>query len=205
MYKNIEIDHIFTIVNQGFEHNLSEELNSQIKLKRTHTGQGTSARFLPFERNYLEFIWLSNLEESKGNQLKLYKRFMANQCPFGIAFPGKIEDEFKNDFIEYNPSYSIGSTKILIHRSHFEDFSIPMLFVMDLGVEHSALYPKNNPYFDKSYLHLGGFEKVSLTLKEYSKTLENFPTLIQKTGDLFKLEIAGAKGPELSEFNIDFN
>lgn len=71
MYKNIEIDHIFRIVDPDFYEQLSIDFKDQIQLKKDHVGQGTSSRFLPFEKNYLEFIWLSNLEESKSNQLQL--------------------------------------------------------------------------------------------------------------------------------------
>ncbi len=204
MYTNIEIDHIFRIVEPDFYEQLSIDLKDQIELKKDHVGQGTSARFLPFERNYLEFIWLSNLEESKSNQLQLYKRFTANQCPYGIAFRGKIDKKHREDFIEYNPTYSTGNQKILIHKSHFEDFGIPMLFVMDLGLENSALYPKNMSIFRGSNLQGGGFDSVTLKIKQYSKTLEKFPFINQEVDKTFQIEISGAHGPNLEQFNIYF-
>ena len=41
---------------------------------RIHKGQGTSAEFILFPKNYFEYIWIDDLEASKNNLLKLYKR-----------------------------------------------------------------------------------------------------------------------------------
>ena len=58
MYQNLEIDHIFTIVNPSFKSGLQEQIQGLIGHRKEHQGQGTTAEFILFQRNYLEFIWL---------------------------------------------------------------------------------------------------------------------------------------------------
>lgn len=79
-----------------------------------------------------------------------------------------------------------------------------MLFIMDLDLDNIAFHPKNMAIFSGSNFHRGGFDKVTLKLKKFSKTLEKFPSISQEIGETFKIEIFGAKGPNLNQFNIYF-
>ena len=78
-------------------------------------------------------------KEASTNELKLNKRFNSKRCPFGIAFRGTLTEKERIDFWEYKPE-NLPSGSIWVHSSHLTDFSLPMIFVMDLKLGNESYW-----------------------------------------------------------------
>jgi hypothetical protein len=189
-YKEIEIDHIFTIVSPHFLEKGLIKPNSLIGNLTHHKGQGTSAEFMPFEQNYLEFIWLSNEEEARNNDLHLQQRFTSNKCPFGFGFRGKVDEGHLDDFNIYKPSY-LSQGRILDHKSQTSNFNIPMYFVMDLDKDNESFYPINMKSFSKDRIQSGGIKKVILHTPHPDPVNSLFPQIEQVKSDTWGLQVIG--------------
>ena len=127
----IALNHVFSFVEEGFPRKrilFAEKL--KVGQTRDHAGQGTSAQFVYFPKDYLEFIWLRSIGESQFNQLKLNRRAAWRESgfsPFGIGLSGKVPLEHRDLFEEYLPPYS-ESLRIMIYRKCEEVPSLPLIF-----------------------------------------------------------------------------
>lgn len=91
---------------------------------RSHKGQGTRAEFILFPKNYFEYIWIDDLEASKSNILKLYRRDQKNACKYGLCFTGALPGEYGKDFILYSPPYNPSSKIMVLEESIDNDLSL---------------------------------------------------------------------------------
>ena len=135
------LNHYFTLVDKSFPQ--KEELLKQgFKLHgpNCHKGQGTSAEFVLFPKNYFEYIWIDDVESSKNNLLQLYKREQSLACKYGLCFSGILPKEHIKDFVLYVPPYSPNS-KIMVLKESIDDLSMPLIFV-DVNSKDSE--PRNN-------------------------------------------------------------
>lgn len=141
---SLTLNHYFTLVDKSFPEK-QELLQQGLKLTgpRKHTGQGTSAEFVLFPKNYFEYIWIDDLEVSKNNLLKLYKRNQKNACKYGLCFSGTLPEEYNKDFILYIPPYSPNS-KILVFEESIEDITMPLIFMDARSKDPKDSEPQNN-------------------------------------------------------------
>ena len=129
-----QIDHIFQIVkNEEEAWNLARATGLKIFPRRDHQGQGTSAIFLIFEKNYFEYIWLRDAEEAKNNLLRWdlkHEAFLNGGSPFGVAFRGTIPDDLKSKFTLYKPAYGVGRYEIYMLQESLDYHKQPKFFFM---------------------------------------------------------------------------
>jgi hypothetical protein len=196
-YTNIEIDHIFTIVSPSFPEKNLISRNDLIGNRNKHKDQGTSAEFMAFEQNYLEFIWLSDQEEARSNDLHLQQRFTSNQCPFGFGFRGKIDEDHLDDFNIYKPSY-LSQGRILDHKSQQIDYKVPMFFIMDLDKDIKSFYPTNIKSFSSDVIQTGKIERVILHTPYPSPTNALFPQIEQVKSNKWGLQVIGLEDNDFS-------
>ncbi len=196
----IELDHVFVNVKEGFPE--KETLNGNLRIghRSKHKDQGTEVEFLAFEKNYLEFIWLSDKEEASKNPLKLNERFLANQCPFGVGYRGVLDAEQKSEFWEYKPEYMKAGT-IWVHNSALEDFSLPMVFVVELGVDNKSMWPSRKKTWSPDQILSGGFNEVVISGPLDPNELV-FPQLKFMPADTYSMQIAGVESLRLDTLNI---
>lgn len=132
-FNNIAFPQRQDLLKQGFK----------ITGPRSHKGQGTSAEFILFTKNYFEYIWIDDLEASKDNLLKLYKRDQENACKYGLCFTGLFPEEYRKDFILYNPPYSPKS-KIMVLQESIENLSMPLIFMDANSSDPKDSEPQSN-------------------------------------------------------------
>ena len=154
MNNQIELDHVFCFSSPLLpEVDMLSRYQFLIGLGRNHPGQGTANRCVMFKKNYLELIYLYSEDESKKNQLKLYRRANWKQTgasPFGIALRGTLSTRDLEQFISYKPDYLQTGT-ILIHK---HDDRLPLIFLMP--------YPVNKNYLDQNFIdHPNGSDRIS--------------------------------------------
>ena len=138
------LNHYFTLVDKSFPE--KKDLLRQgfvLTGPRSHKGQGTSAEFILFPQNYIEYIWIDDLEASKNNLLKLYTRDQKGACKYGLCFTGLLPEELKKDFIIYNPPYSTNS-KILVFAESIHDLSMPLIFIDARSLDPKDAEPQNS-------------------------------------------------------------
>ena len=197
MYKNLEVDHIFRIVEDD-----GEAINKILLLGfsaseiREHTGQGTSSRFIFFEKNYLELIYLRSREESQNNFVKFHERVdnfrNKSGSPYGIGFRGKLSEIEKNDFEFYEPKYNLSGNNftIYMHSSYFTNPEMPAIFFLEVNNSTKEdFYPINKGVSCEKYMPLNKFTDVKLIspiLKD-----ESFGNFEIQKGDEEKLLING--------------
>jgi len=171
MYSSLEIDHIFRIVRDD-EHALQmiEELGFDPKKTKitVHTGQGTSARFVFFEQNYLEFIYLRDKEESRHCPLNIGKRIAhwesSNGMPYGVGLRGVLSPTEKEDFKAHKPDY--GNYTLYLHKSVSSDLTMPEVFLLEVeGRPREQYFPKNFGEGWNELIH------KSTDLKEFSSAV----------------------------------
>jgi len=138
------LNHYFTLVDKSFPQR-QDLLKQGFKLTgpRSHKGQGTSAEFILFPKNYFEYIWIDDLEASKNNLLNLYRRNQKNSCKYGLCFTGALPEEHSKDFILYNPPYR-PSSKIMVLEESIEDLSMPLIFIDANSNDPKDSEPQNN-------------------------------------------------------------
>lgn len=196
----IELDHVFVNVGKGFPE--KEKLSNRLHIGngRRHEGQGTEAEFLAFEKNYLEFIWLADEQEASQNPLELDKRFLANQCSFGVAFRGQLDESQASSFWQYKPPY-LSKGCIWVHKSHKEDFSLPMIFVVDVGLENEAMWPIKKNIWAPDQILPGEFKKIIINGPMTSQDLQ-LPQLEFKSAENYSMEISGVGGLMLESVQV---
>lgn len=147
------LNHYFTLVNKSFPQK-QELIKQGYKLMgpSCHKGQGTSAEFILFPKNYFEYIWIDDLEASKRNLLKLYRRDQEDACKYGLCFTGALPEEHREDFILYNPPYSPNS-KIMVLEESIEDLSMPLIFMDAKSSDPKDSEPQNNKKISKDVLN----------------------------------------------------
>lgn len=138
------LNHYFTLVDKSFPQK-PELLRQGFKFTgpRNHKGQGTSAEFILFPRNYFEYIWIDDLEASKNNLLQLYKRNQKNTCKYGLCFTGVLPEEQSKGFIIYKPPYSPISS-IMVLKESIDDLSMPLIFIDANSNNPKDSEPQNN-------------------------------------------------------------
>lgn len=138
------LNHYFTLVDKSFPQK-QDLLKQGFKLTgpRTHEGQGTSAEFILFPKSYIEYIWIDDLEASKNNLVKLYRRDQKNACKYGLCFTGVLPQEHSKHFVLYTPPYS-PSSKIMVLEKSIEDLSIPLIFMDAKSNDPKDFEPQNN-------------------------------------------------------------
>lgn len=197
MYKNLEVDHIFRIVEDDTDAiNKISLLGFYPSEIREHTEQGTSSRFIFFEKNYLELIYLRSREESQNNFVKFHQRVdnfrNKSGSSYGIGFRGKLSQIEKNDFELYQPKYNLSGKSFIIymHGSYFTNPEMPAIFFLEVSNStKEEFYPINRGLSCEKYLSLNQFTDVVLIspiLKE-----ESFGNFQIKKGDEDKLLING--------------
>lgn len=140
----IALNHYFTLVDESFPQK-QELLKQGFKLTgpRKHTGQGTSAEFILFPKNYFEYIWIDDLEASKNNILKLYRRNQKNACKYGLCFTGVLPEKYNKDFILYTPPYS-PSSNIRVLEESIDNIAMPLIFMDANSKDPKDSEPQNN-------------------------------------------------------------
>jgi len=138
------LNHYFTLVDKSFPQK-QDLLNQGFQLwgPRIHKGQGTSAEFILFPKCYFEYIWIDDLDASKKNLLKLYRRELKNACKYGLCFTGVLPEEYSKDFILYRPPYSPRS-KIMVFEKSIDDLSMPLIFMDANSNDPKDSEPQNN-------------------------------------------------------------
>jgi hypothetical protein len=138
------LNHYFTLVDQSFPEK-QDLIKKGFKLfgPRSHKGQGTSAEFVLFPKSYFEYLWIDDLEASKKNLLKLYRREEKNACRYGLCFTGVLPEEQSKNFILYSPPYSPNS-KILVLEESIDDLSMPLIFMIANAEDPRESEPQNN-------------------------------------------------------------
>jgi len=138
------LNHYFTLVDKSFPQK-QDLLKKGFKLHgpQSHKGQGTSAEFILFPKSYFEYIWIDDLEASKNNLLKLYRRDQENACKYGLCFAGVLPEKHSKDFILYSPPYS-PSSKIMVLEESIEDLSMPLIFMDANSNDPKDSEPQNN-------------------------------------------------------------
>ena len=138
------LNHYFTLVDKSFPQK-QDLLKQGFKLTgpRSHTGQGTSAEFILCPKSYIEYIWIDDLEASKNNLLKLYRRDQKNACKYGLCFTGVLPEEQSKDFILYSPPYN-PSSKIMVLEKSIDDLSMPLIFMDANSNDPKDSEPQNN-------------------------------------------------------------
>lgn len=138
------LNHYFTLVDKSFPQ--KENLLRRGYIfhgPSSHKGQGTSAEFVLFPKNYFEYIWVDDHEASKNNLLQLYKREHQSSCKYGLCFSGALPREYKKDFILYTPPYS-PKTKILVLQESLVDLRMPLIFISANSSDPKESEPQNN-------------------------------------------------------------
>jgi len=138
------LNHYFTLIDKSFPQ--KEELLKQgfiIHGPNCHKGQGTSAVFVLFPKNYFEYIWIDDLESSKNNLLQLHKRDHENACKYGLCFSGALPEKHNKDFIFYVPPFSPNS-KMMVLRESIDDLTMPLIFVDVKSKEPKDSEPQNS-------------------------------------------------------------
>jgi hypothetical protein len=138
------LNHYFTLVDRSFPQK-QDLLKQGFKLfgPRSHIGQGTSAEFVLFPKSYFEYIWIDDLEASKSNLLKLYRRDQDSACKYGLCFTGVLPAEQSKDFILYCPPYS-PNNKLMVLEESIDDLSMPLIFIDANSNDPKDAEPQNN-------------------------------------------------------------
>lgn len=138
------LNHYFTLVDKSFPQR-KDLIKKGFKLTGplNHKGQGTSAEFILFPKNYFEYIWIDDLESSKNNLLQLYRRDKEGACKYGLCFAGIIPEGHEKDFVLYTPPYSPNS-KIMVLKESIEDLSMPLIFIDVKSNDPQDSEPQNN-------------------------------------------------------------
>ena len=197
MYENLEVDHIFRIVEDDTDAiNKISSLGFSPSEIGEHTEQGTSSRLIFFEKNFLELIYLRSREESLKNFIKFHQRVdnfrNKSGSPYGIGFRGELSNTEKNDFELYQPQYNLygKSFTIYMHGSYFTNPEMPAIFLMEVNNSTKEdFYPINKGFSCEKDIYLNQFTDVALIspiLKE-----ESFGNFQIKKGDEEKLLING--------------
>lgn len=162
----LTFDHIFCFCKPPATHEVGVTSKEGFTLtdQKGHSGQGTANRCIIFEENYLEFIFLNNLDDAVANPLRLDRRSNWKETkfsPFGIGLRGKISEEDIDNFWIYNPPYWPDG-KIYIHKSNETAQNLPLFFVIpsvkkpsERGVDPNLLKHKSRSTQIKS-IHLAG-------------------------------------------------
>ena len=179
MYENLEVDHIFIIVEDDADGiNEISSLGFSASEVRNHTAQGTSSRFIFFEKNYLELIYLRSRKESQNNFVKFHERVdnfrNKSGSPYGIGFRGKLSEIEKNNFEFYEPKYNLSGKNftIYMHGSYFTNPEMPAIFFLEVdNITKEEFYPINRGLSCEKNMFLSQFTDVILIspiLKEES-------------------------------------
>jgi hypothetical protein len=138
------LNHYFTLVDEAFPQKTALlERGFKFTGPQKHKGQGTSVEFIFFPKNYIEFLWIDDLEASKNNLLKLHMRTHEDVCKYGFCFTGDLQEKYSKDFIRYTPPYSPNS-KILILEESIDDLSMPLIFMDARSKDPKDSEPQNN-------------------------------------------------------------
>jgi hypothetical protein len=138
------LNHYFTLVDKSFPQRQGlVEQGFKLTGPSSHKGQGTSAEFVLFPKTYFEYIWIDDLEASKNNLLKLYRRDQKDACKYGLCFAGVLPQKYSKDFILYIPPYSPNS-KIMVLEESIEDLSMPLIFMDAKSNDPEKSEPQNN-------------------------------------------------------------
>jgi|GEM_PF-5798123 len=166
-----EFDHFFTFVDPSFKDSYLNKGELKAGLKTEHKGQGTTAMFSFFEKVYLEWIWLSDIEDAKGQKTRADLRANWKESgwsPFGIGLRGILSKNEQKDYYCYNPPYA-PEKSLWIHSSSLDNPSIPMIFVQEMSPEdkYENWWPKNRlkkyPDRDSCYYGYRALEKIILS------------------------------------------
>lgn len=138
------LNHYFTLVDRSFPQK-KDLIEQGFKLTgpRNHKGQGTSAEFVLFPKNYFEYIWIDDVQASKNNLLKLYRREQKDACKYGLCFTGVLPEEHIESYILYTPPYS-PSSKIMVLEESIHDLSMPLIFLDANSKNPKDSEPQNN-------------------------------------------------------------
>lgn len=171
------LNHYFTLVRKDFPQR-QELIEQGFKLwgPRAHEGQGTSAEFVLFPKNYFEFIWIDDIEASKKNLLQLHKREQSEACKYGLCFAGGLPEEQSESFVTYAPPYSPNS-KIWVLQESIEDPSMPLIFLDANSEDPSDAEPQNKKQIPAEVLNPQHRFFIPSDLKDF-KIPEYFRNLI---------------------------
>jgi hypothetical protein len=186
---NLEIDHIFCFVDPELKE-LEKLLNNGFKanISRVHQGQGTANRCVFFKKNYLELIYLTSIEESKVNPLKLHIRALwqeSGACPFGIGLRGYVSKEERKLFYEYKTEY-LPKGEFLIYEESIKKPYYPLFFIVPAKEKLADHWPVNNKSVPGEELEnkfgITAIETVEITgpKVEPVSLLENIPGITLK-------------------------
>jgi hypothetical protein len=129
---NTEFDHFFMFVKKPFhEESIITDAGFRLTKGNKHEGQGTQSKSILLEKEYVEFIWVNDQDETIRNPLKLNRRDNFEASPFGIGFRGGISESEKQNYWAYSPKFAHGST-FWINKFNESKPSVPLLFIMDL-------------------------------------------------------------------------
>jgi hypothetical protein len=128
----LELDHVFCFVPPDGE--WAGRLGAAgwaLDAGTAHEGQGTRNRRLPFARQFLELVWLTDAAEARANPLRLDRRAdwrATGASPFGFGFRGLLDDS--TDFWPYD---ALG-IRIWVHRDNERAPERPLVFVLEVDL-----------------------------------------------------------------------
>jgi len=127
-------NHLFFMV-QGEPTPSAEMISSGLKLahRKAHTGQGSSGKFIFFDENYIELLWVDDPDAARKNLLRLDQRHRWSETrnsPFGIGLTGSLDKKTRELFVKYTPPYAKEQV-IWIYQKSLEEKSMPLIFVME--------------------------------------------------------------------------
>jgi hypothetical protein len=139
----LELDHVFCFVEpDGTWADQLAAAGWHLDEGVSHTGQGTRNRRLFWPEQYLELLWLDDVDEARGNPLRLDRRSdwaRSGASPFGLGLRGKLP----LDQLEHYWLYEDLGIPLWIHRDNERNPERPFLFVREAEAdEMEALRPR---------------------------------------------------------------
>ena len=151
-----EIDHLFICVSKDApEAERVLALGMAEGSSNVHTGQGTANRRIFLENAFLEFLWVHDEREARGEQaapLKLWERWTqrdSGTCPFGICVRNTGEHEPPFPAWDVRPAYLPDGLAIQV-GANAALLTEPMLFCLPWAVRpdqypHEREQPLEHP------------------------------------------------------------
>jgi hypothetical protein len=134
----LELDHVMCLVPpDGNAPARLEAAGWRLDAGTVHAGQGTRNRRLPWSGQYLELLWIADLDEAQRAPLRLDRRAdraRSGASPFGFGFRGSLPPALRDDYWRYDGL----PMPVWVHRDDERAPERPLVFVLDFsGLERS--------------------------------------------------------------------
>lgn len=204
----VELDHLFICTSVG-----APEVGRLTAVGLTegqsnlHPGQGTACRRLFFHNAYLEFLWVHNEGEARGEAvepLRLWERWRHRQTgysPFGLCLrpSGRGDEAVELPFETraYRPSYLPDPLQIDVAENS-DHPAEPLLFHTSFAVRPDKYPPERRQALE----HPAGFREITQvrislperTVSRAMKVIEEGGLVKLRTGEAHLLEVVFDRG-----------